>query len=208
MAAAPSTARPAIPASIRSPSHATRRRTCNWRSSSIRRPRSRNPREPSRSQTWKKIPSSADAVTSRLPLAVLLVLAAISYAGSYVASGFSRTNDRPYVVSGFSRTSAQSPAPDLETNIGNLASLDFATRMNAARRVRRAPADEAVASLTAAVRSHSDQFVRYRALVLLTAFNDRATAALMTEMLADRNDRIREVAYKWLEQHPAPKLAS
>ena len=45
--------------------------------------------------------------------------------------------------------------------------------MNAARSMRRVPAAEAVPALVEAVRTHRDEFVRYRALVLLTSFNDR-----------------------------------
>jgi hypothetical protein len=125
-------------------------------------------------------------VTSRLPLAVLFLLISAPFAA------------------------AQPPAAvsDLKTNIASLASLDYPVRMNAARVVRRAPATEAVPALTDAVRLHSDQFVRYRALVLLTAFNDRGTRDLMVEMLRDRNDRLREVAYKWLEEHPDPRLTT
>ena len=38
-------------------------------------------------------------------------------------------------------------------------------------------------------------------------FGDRGTRDLMVSLLRDRNDRIREVAYKWLERHPDPVLA-
>lgn len=104
---------------------------------------------------------------------------------------------------------AQGPAggPGLEELINRLSSLEYDMRTGAARLIRRAPAQEAVAALTAAVRSSSDQFVRYRALVLLTGFNDRSTPALMRSVLADRNDRVREVAYRWFELHPEPALA-
>lgn len=94
----------------------------------------------------------------------------------------------------------------LSAHIAALGSLDYRTRMNAARMIRRAPAPEAVAALKAAIRGHTDQFVRYRAFVLLTAFNDRETAALVGELLRDSNDRLREAAYKWLEQHPQPAM--
>jgi hypothetical protein len=100
---------------------------------------------------------------------------------------------------------AQAPGvADLSTLIGQLASLDYPIRMNAARLVRRAPAAEAVPALTAAVKAHPDQFVRYRALIILTTFNDRGTGDLIKSLLTDRNDRLREVAYRWLELHPDP----
>ena len=90
--------------------------------------------------------------------------------------------------------------------ISQLASLDYPVRMNAARLVRRAPAAQAVPALTDAVRNHTDQFVRYRALVILSAFNDSGTGALMRSLLTDKNDRLREVACRWLEQHRDPEM--
>jgi hypothetical protein len=101
---------------------------------------------------------------------------------------------------------AASPA-DLTTNIGRLASLEYTTRMNAARQIRRVPPEQAVPALTQAVRAHEDEFVRYRAFVLLTAFNDRGTPELVRWAIGDRNDRLREVAYKWLERNPDSQMA-
>jgi hypothetical protein len=54
------------------------------------------------------------------------------------------------------------------------------------------------------VKSHPDEFVRYRALILVTAFNDRGTGDLIKSLLTDRNDRLREVSYRWLALHPDP----
>jgi hypothetical protein len=48
--------------------------------------------------------------------------------------------------------------------------------------------------------------VRYRAFVVLSSFDDRRTAELVPGLLADRNDRLREAAYKWLEAHPDRRL--
>lgn len=98
------------------------------------------------------------------------------------------------------------PQPDLKQNIANLSSLDFPVRMQAARLIRRTPETQAVPALVEAARHHSDEFVRYRALVLLTAFNDRGTRDLMRELIKDRDDRVREVAYKWLERNPDSQL--
>jgi HEAT repeat protein len=121
-------------------------------------------------------------VTPRLIGTVLIVLAAIAAAAQEKA------------------------AADLARNIDALSAFDYPTRMNAARMVRRMPASEAIPALSRAVRTHTDQFVRYRALVLLTSFNDPGTGAIMRGLLADRNDRVREVAYRWFERHPEPAL--
>jgi HEAT repeat protein len=98
-------------------------------------------------------------------------------------------------------------ASDLTTLIGRLGSLDYPVRTGAARQIRRAPTNEAVAALTEAARSNRDEFVRYRAFVLLTSFSERAAGDLARELLRDRNDRVRQVAYEWLELHPDPGLS-
>ena len=105
-------------------------------------------------------------------------------------------------------SAASAPQPDLKQNIANLSSLEFPVRMQAARLIRRTPEAQAVPALVEAARRHSDEFVRYRALVLLTGFNDRGTRDLMRELIRERNDRVREVAYKWLERNPDPQLTT
>jgi hypothetical protein len=42
--------------------------------------------------------------------------------------------------------------------------------------------------------------------VLLTGFDDAGTDGLMREIMPDRNDRLRTVAYQWFERHPAPPV--
>ena len=103
-------------------------------------------------------------------------------------------------------TPAAAPPTDLKQNISNLSSLDYPVRMHAARLIRRTPEAQAVPALVEAARRHPDEYVRYRALVLLTAFNDRGTRDLMRELIRERNDRVREVAYRWLERNPDPQL--
>ena len=103
--------------------------------------------------------------------------------------------------------SAQTPAADLQANIGRLSSLDYSTRVNAARTIRRLAAAEAVPALADTVLKHRDEFVRYRAFIVLSSFNDRGTGDLVRGLLRDANDRLREVAYKWLEAHPDPAMA-
>jgi HEAT repeat protein len=97
-------------------------------------------------------------------------------------------------------------ADQLRTAIDTLGSLEFSVRTAAARTVRRAPAAVAVPALTRAVTSHADEYVRFRALVLLSGFNDPRTRDLMLKVIADRNDRVRAVTYSWFEQHPDPAV--
>jgi hypothetical protein len=96
----------------------------------------------------------------------------------------------------------------LSAAIDHLGDLDYATRVKAGRTIRRTSGSEAVAALTAAVNGHSDQYVRFRALVLLTGFNDSRTSEVVRGVLTDRNDRLRAVAYAWLEQHPESTLTT
>src|SRR5580658_3053905 len=94
------------------------------------------------------------------------------------------------------------PAPQLPAAIDKLGVLDYATRTYEARTVRRAPAAQAVPALLQAVAEHADGYVRYRALVLLTGFNDPRTKDAMREALASPNDRLRAVAYSFFEHNP------
>ncbi len=96
-----------------------------------------------------------------------------------------------------------SPA-QLAAAIDRLGDLDYATRTNASRTIRRAPASQAVSALTMAAAEHADGYVRYRALVLLTGFNDPRTKDSMREAIASPNDRLRSVAYSFFEHHPEP----
>lgn len=114
------------------------------------------------------------------------------------------------IVAAMSSAAAQGtqPATELQQNIDRLSTFDYSPRMNAARMLRRAPPVVVVPALIGAVRGHPDEFVRYRALIVLTSFNDPGTPALMRMLLADRNDRVREVAYRWFERNPDPALTS
>ena len=105
--------------------------------------------------------------------------------------------------------SAGAPAPDaaaLQVAIDNLGKLDYKTRVEASATVRRAPAAAVVPLLVDAVRRHTDGYVRFRALVLLSGFNDPKATQVFLDALADENDRLREVAYAWVEDHPRPSL--
>src|SRR5438034_11666071 len=94
------------------------------------------------------------------------------------------------------------PAAQLQAAIDKLGDLDYATRTSAARMVRRTPGAQAVPALLQAVAEHADGYVRYRALVLLTGFNDPRTKDAMRESLASPNDRLRAVAYSFFEHNP------
>jgi HEAT repeat protein len=94
----------------------------------------------------------------------------------------------------------------IQTAIDSLSNLDFPTRMNASRTLRRAPASAVAPALIRAVDSHQDQFVRFRALVLLTAFNDARTAELVRSVVTNPNDRLRTVAYMYYEHHPTASM--
>jgi len=98
------------------------------------------------------------------------------------------------------------PAAQLQAAIDKLGDLDYATRSNAARTVRRVPASQAVPALLQTVAEHADGYVRYRALVLLTGFNDPRTKDAMRESLSSPNDRLRAVAYSFFEHNPEPEM--
>jgi HEAT repeat protein len=98
-----------------------------------------------------------------------------------------------------------SPA-SLQAAIDTLGKLDYETRTKASRLVRRTPANQAVPALIQAVRTHEDGYVKYRALVLLTGFNDPDTAMVMHDAKTSPNDRLRMVAYEYFEHHPSREL--
>jgi len=97
-------------------------------------------------------------------------------------------------------------AAQLKAAIDKLGSLDYTTRTNASRVVRRTASAQAVPALLQAVSDHADGYVRYRALVLLTGFNDPRTKDAMRESLASPNDRLRTVGYSFFEHNPDPSM--
>ena len=118
---------------------------------------------------------------------------------------------------GVARTQQQTPPPalptpgtpavsaaDLQAAIDHLGSFDFPVRMEASRTVRRAPADQAVPMLSKSARSHTDEYVRYRALTLLAGFGDAGVSAVMRDVKDDRNDRLRTVVFAWYEHSTDP----
>lgn len=102
---------------------------------------------------------------------------------------------------GASQTRQVTPA-QLRDAVGKLATIEFPVRMEAARTIRRAPAADAVPVLSEAAEKHADGYVRFRALILLSGFNDPRTKDVMIRMLDEKNDRLRAVAYTFFEFNP------
>jgi HEAT repeat protein len=97
-------------------------------------------------------------------------------------------------------------APSPPSVIGQLGSLDLKTRTAAAQTIRRLPATTAIPALVDAARGNADGYVRYQALVLLSGFGLDAANQTMRQVLTDKNDRLRAVAYAWFEHHPQPDV--
>ncbi len=93
-------------------------------------------------------------------------------------------------------------AAELREAIDSLGKLDYDTRTKASRTIRRTLAAQAVPALMQAVSDHADGYVRYRALVLLTGFNDPRARDVLRDVLTSPNDRLRSVGYSFLEHNP------
>jgi HEAT repeat protein len=90
--------------------------------------------------------------------------------------------------------------------IDRLGDLEHAVRSRAAASLRRRPAGEVVPGLLEALERHTDGYVRFRVLVLVSAFNDPRIPDVMRQATYDPNDRLRDVAYSYFEQHPDPSM--
>jgi HEAT repeat protein len=97
-------------------------------------------------------------------------------------------------------------AAALAAAIDRLGAFEYEERTEAARTVRRTPARVAFEALSGAVAGHKDEYVRYRALVLLSGLGDAAAAPLMRAAMTDRNDRMRTVAFGWFAHRPDPDV--
>src|SRR5580704_10300595 len=142
-----------------------------------------------RSESIRRTPHAARGIRRAMVLCCLLVLCA--------NRGPAQEPPAPQPAS----------AEQLKTAIGKLGDLDYATRTAAARTVRRAPAAQAVPALLQTVAEHADGYVRYRALVLLTGFNDPRTKDAMRESLKSPNDRLRAAGYSFFEHNPDRAIA-
>ena len=139
----------------------------------------------------------------------VLILALVSCPCVALAAEF----PRPRATAQQTKPSAQQgdesgvpSAAEVSAAIDRLGDFDFPVRSRAARTVRRAPAAIGVPALTQAARRHEDGYVRFKALVLLSGFNDARTREVMGQMLRDPNDRLRSVAYTWFERHRDPAI--
>jgi HEAT repeat protein len=94
----------------------------------------------------------------------------------------------------------------LQSAIDRLGTVDYPVRTAAARTIRRASAATVVPALIDAATRHADGYVRFRALVLLSGFNDPRTHAVMVQALGEKNDRLRAVGYGWFEHNRDPQL--
>lgn len=97
-------------------------------------------------------------------------------------------------------------APQVRAAIDKLSAIDFPVRTDAARTVRRATVPIAVPALLGAIANHTDGYVRFRSLVLLSGFNDPRTRDVMAQALTAPNDRLRAVAYGFFEHNPDPQI--
>jgi HEAT repeat protein len=106
------------------------------------------------------------------------------------------------VIGGAAALHAQPPATmTLRSSIDNLGKFDAPTRVAAARAVRRTPVAQAVPALMEAAGGHTDGYVRFKALVLLSGFNDARAREVMNTALDEPNDRLRTVAYAYFEHN-------
>lgn len=132
----------------------------------------------------------------RHALVVTLIASAATIAG--------RAQTPP--AAGAGQTAAPTTEAALGPAIDQLGAFDLAARTRASKAVRRAPATIAVPMLAGAARTHKDEYVRYRALVLLTDFGDAPAAPVMRDLLEDKDNRVRLVVYGWFGNHPDPAV--
>ena len=136
-----------------------------------------------------------------------LLISVVVLSGGVILNG--GTNDQAAAPPAAQRppdAAAPSTADQVRAAIDEFGNLDFATRTRAARTVRRATPEIAVPALTQAVEKHADGYVKFRALVILSGFNDPRTREVMAKVLPDPNDRLRAVAYTYFEHHLDPAV--
>ncbi len=127
--------------------------------------------------------------TRRCPTGLIFCVLSVLHGGAFVSA---QEPNAPQEVA----------ADQLKAAIDKLGDFEHAVRTGAARTIRRTMAPQAVAALLQTVAEHADGYVRYRALVILTGFNDPRTNDAMRESRTSPNDRLRTVAYSFIEHHP------
>ena len=95
---------------------------------------------------------------------------------------------------------------DVDKSIDRLGAFAADERMKAARDVRRAPGTVALPALLDAASGHADGFVRYRALILMSGYDDPRVPDQMELALGEVNERLRAVGFAYFERHPDPRL--
>jgi HEAT repeat protein len=135
---------------------------------------------------------------------VFLLAAAIAFVCAVGASG--QATAVPSAGAAQERGPQELSPAAIQTAVDSLGNLDFPIRRNASRALRRASAAVVAPALIKAVEGHKDQFVRFRALVLLTGFNDARTAGVVREVVNNPNDRLRTVAYMYYEHNPTASM--
>ena len=105
---------------------------------------------------------------------------------------------------------AQTATDDIPAAVDQLGDFDYAVRMEASRRLRRADVDTSFPALLDAVEHHEDSYVQFRSIVLIYGLDLPHGQAVFQEALDSQNDRVRAVAYEYFEQDPSavvvPKL--
>jgi hypothetical protein len=132
--------------------------------------------------------------------------------GPYVAQTFRSapaSDGRAEALRYLSQPTTSSPAlsrEEVDRLIDRLGSFDVDVRTDAARAIRRAPGTVALPALMDAASGHADGFVRRRALVLVSGYDDPRVPDQMEQAAADSNDALRTIAYRYFERHPELRL--
>ena len=105
---------------------------------------------------------------------------------------------------------AQSATDDIRAAVDQLGDFDYAVRMEASRRLRRADVDTSFPALLDAVEHHEDSYVQFRSIVLIYGLDLPHGQTVFQAALDSQNDRVRAVAYEYFDQAPSavvvPKL--
>jgi len=149
--------------------------------------------------------SSTDVLRG-LILALLLLLVAQPFRAALPATVQAATSHQGAAQAATSDNVLREPVSpaQLKAAIDKLGTVNYPIRMEAARTVRRAPSPVAVPALLEAVASHTDGYVRFRSLVLLSGFNDERTRDVMIQALKSPSDRLRAVACAFFEHQVDP----